>query len=192
MAMFDKHKSSKQTSTRTPEPAGAPRAPTMGGGAEPSSSPAAMIGQGIRIVGEISADTNLRVDGEIQGRLVQSTQGVEVGESGHIVATIQAKIVKIGGEVNGDVAGTEKVIITRTGRVQGNLAAPRVVLEDGALFRGSIEMNPAPAAEAAKAPAKPAAKPAASAEKAKPVASAGGKATAAGSRKEPGLTLKSG
>jgi cytoskeletal protein CcmA (bactofilin family) len=188
MAMFDKHKSSKQTSTRTPEPAGAPRAPTMGGSAEPSSSAAAMIGQGIRIVGEISAETNLRVDGEIQGRLVQSTQGVEVGESGHIVATIQAKIVKIGGEVNGDVAGTEKVIITRTGRVQGNLAAPRVVLEDGALFRGSIEMNPAPAAEASKAPAKPAA----SAEKAKPVASAGSKAAVAGTRKEPGLTLKSG
>lgn len=187
MAMFDKHKSSKQAPARTTEPAPAPQAPVLGG-KDPSASGVAMIGQGIRITGEISSDTDLRVDGEIQGRLVQSSQSVEVGESGHIVATIQAKVVKIGGEVNGDVAGSEKVIITRTGRVQGNLTAPRVVLEDGALFRGSIEMNPAPSGE----PAKSAAKPKEPAEKPAPSASATGKAAVASSRKEPGLTLKSG
>lgn len=187
--MFDKHKSSKQPPARPAEPAAAPQAPVLGG-SEPSASGVAMIGQGIRIDGEISADTDLRVDGEIQGRLVQSSQGLEVGESGHIVATLRAKIVKIGGEVNGDVKGLEKVIITRTGRVKGNLTAPRVVLEDGALFRGSIEMNPAPAAEPAKEAAK--AKPSESAGKAAPSAAATGKATVASTRKEPGLTLKSG
>lgn len=46
------------------------------------------------------------------------------------------------GQVTGDVQGTEKVVVTKTGRVQGNITAPRVTLEDGAKFRGSIDMDP--------------------------------------------------
>ena len=51
-------------------------------------------------------------------------------------------VVRIAGEVTGDVVGSEKVLISKSGRVHGNVAAPRVQLEDGALFRGSIDMNP--------------------------------------------------
>ena len=127
---------------------------STGSGATPAK--VAMIGQGITIAGDITADTDLKVDGHVQGRVIQSTKCVEIGESGQVAANIKANVVKIGGEVSGDIAGVEKVTITRTGRVQGNVIAPRVVLEDGSLFRGSIEMNPAPAAEKKAAPAKPA------------------------------------
>ena len=61
---------------------------------------------------------------------------------GKVNANISAKMVTVAGVVEGNIAGAEKVLISRTGRVQGNIVAPRVQLEDGALFRGSIEMDP--------------------------------------------------
>lgn len=192
MAMFDKHKSSKQAPTRTPDHTVTPKAPSMSTGSGATPAKVAMIGQGITIAGDITADTDLKVDGHVQGRVIQSTKCVEIGESGQVAANIKANVVKIGGEVSGDIAGVEKVTITRTGRVQGNVIAPRVVLEDGSLFRGSIEMNPAPAAEKKAAPAKPATADA-GANKPKVASAAPAKAAASGSaRKEPGLTLKSG
>jgi cytoskeletal protein CcmA (bactofilin family) len=50
--------------------------------------------------------------------------------------------VKVEGRITGDIDGSEKVIITKTGRVLGNIVAPRVTLEDGAKFKGSIDMDP--------------------------------------------------
>jgi len=147
-----------------------------------------MIGPGITISGDVSADTNLKVEGRVQGRSIQGAMDVEIGESGKVVANIMAKFVKVAGEVSGDIAGSEKVMITKTGRVQGNVVAPRVQLEDGALFRGSIEMNPTPAVE--KKPAATAAETKVRSSKTAPVQ---GTPTPSGSaRKEPGLTLKSG
>ena len=113
---------------------------------------------------------------------------VEVAETGVIKASISARVVKIAGAVAGDINGSEKVVISKSGRVQGNIVAPRVQLDDGALFRGSIDMNPAEPAGAKKAaPANPAAE--ASAKKAP--APARSSATDE-NRKETNLTLKSG
>jgi len=55
---------------------------------------------------------------------------------------IQAKVVRIDGAVAGDVKGNEKVVISKSGNVRGNIVAPRVTLEDGAIFKGSIDMDP--------------------------------------------------
>lgn len=182
MAMFDKHKSSKQTPARTQEPSVAPPAAQAAASAAAGAHKAAMIGQGIEISGDVRADANLRIEGTLDGRIIKGSQDVEIGESGKVNANIEARVVKVGGEVNGDISGSEKVMITRTGRVQGNITAPRVQLEDGALFRGSIEMNPAEPAEARK----PAALPSSvSSQEVRP-------RSADASRKEPGLSLKSG
>ena len=91
----------------------------------------------------------------------------------------------------GEVNGSETALISKRGRVQGNIVAPRVQLDDGALFRGSIDMNPAEPAGAKKAaPGKPAAE--APANKA-PAPAAPAKSSARDdNRKEPNLTLKSG
>jgi cytoskeletal protein CcmA (bactofilin family) len=184
MAMFDKHKGSKQPSSQPSEPTMAPKAPSMSAPPSAGSTAVAMIGRGISIVGDVSAETDLRIEGLVQGQGIQSSRNVEIGESGQVAADITACVVKIGGEVKGDITGSEKVIITKTGRVQGNVVAPRVVIEDGSLFRGSIEMNPTQAA-------KPKAAPAESVQpKAEPVPTKA--AVAGGASKEPGLTLKSG
>lgn len=182
MAMFDKHKSAKQTPPEAPEPRPAPAAPPVGG-----AEKAAMIGRGIQISGDVTANAHLKIEGEVEGRAVKSSHDVEVAESGRVIASIEAKVVRVAGEVSGDIAGADKVVILKSGRVQGNIVAPRVQLEDGALFRGSIDMTPEPAA-AKPAPAKPASEPA----KPAPTAIQGSDAQSGAARKEPGLTLKSG
>jgi cytoskeletal protein CcmA (bactofilin family) len=191
MAMFEKHKGSKQTTPETVEAKAPPPAPGPSTAAVGSSQKVAMIGSGISIAGDVTADSNLKVEGVIEGRSVQSSQDIEVAESGKVVASIEARVVRIGGEVTGDISGAEKVMIMKSGRVLGNIVAPRVQLEDGSLFRGSIDMTPVPVAEV-----KPTADKSAggdvAARKPATVAAAQQPDNAAGARKEPGLTLKSG
>jgi len=191
MAMFDKQKGSKQTTPQAAAIPAAPPAPTPSAAAVASPQKVAMIGSGIRISGDVMADSNLKVEGIIEGRSVESSHDIEIAESGKVVANIDAKVIRIGGEVTGDISGAEKVMILKSGRVLGNIVAPRVQLEDGALFRGSIDMNPAPVAEV-----KPAADKAAGGGPAvkAPAAAAVQRTDAAsvGARTEPGLTLKSG
>ena len=187
MVMFDKHKGSKQAAAESPEARTPPAQHSASAAPTGSADKVAMIGKGISIAGDVTADSNLRIEGVIEGRSIQSSHDVEISESGRVVAGITAKNVRISGEVTGDIAATEKVLIARSGRVQGNVVAPRVQLEDGALFRGSIDMTP-------EAEAKPAGGPAREAAPAKPAVSAvkDPETAAAGARKEPGLTLKSG
>ena len=197
--MFEKHKSSKQGSPQIKESIAMQESPTMSARAQ-ASSPAtksAVIGPGIEISGDVTASADLTIDGRVGGSVVQSAHNVEIGESGQVSARIQAKMVKVAGEVIGDIAGSEKVLIARTGRVRGNISAPRVQLEDGAIFKGSIDMEPAQTASA-KAPAVKKDETAAQAPKAAAKAPAQAASRVSGSavssdsgRKEPSLTLKS-
>jgi cytoskeletal protein CcmA (bactofilin family) len=197
--MFDKHRSNKQSNPSVKETVARQESPTMSAKAQPHGTKVAVIGPGIEITGEVTASADLLVFGLVNGPVVQSSHSVEIGETGRINARVRAKLVKISGEVNGDISGIEKVLISKTGQVRGNIVAPRLQLEDGALFKGSIDMNQAqtskPAATAeqvkgkstspglpgsAQKPSPPAAKVSASA----PLQDSG--------RKEPSLTLKSG
>ena len=196
--MFEKHKSSKQGSPQIKESIAMQDSPAMGARAPTPATKSAVIGPGIEISGDVTASADLTIDGRVHGSVVQSEHNVDIGESGQVRARIQAKMVKVAGAVLGDIAGTEKVLISRTGRVQGNIVAPRVQLEDGAMFKGSIDMNPAeiakPEAPAAKKKetASPASRSSASAV-AKPAANVAGSVQSSESgRKEPSLTLKSG
>jgi cytoskeletal protein CcmA (bactofilin family) len=192
MAMFDKHKGSKESSPTASEPrVSQPSPPSVSPAPAGSTDKVAMIGRGISISGDVTADSNLRVEGVIEGRSVQSSHDVEIAESGRVIAGITAKVIKIAGEVTGDISGSEKVMIARSGRVQGNVVAPRVQLEDGALFRGSIDMNPAPAADVKPVASKPAAVES-SAKAPAAAASQGSETAIGGPRKDSGLTLKSG
>lgn len=102
-----------------------------------------MIGPTIKIKGEITGDENLVIEGKVEGTINLKSNDVTIGQSGHINADVVAKIIKIDGEVQGDITGQEKVIVSKSGNVCGNIVAPRVTLEDGAKFKGSIDMDPA-------------------------------------------------
>jgi cytoskeletal protein CcmA (bactofilin family) len=101
-----------------------------------------MIGPSIQIKGTVSGDEDLLIQGKVEGTIDLAEHEVAVGQSGRVNADINAKTVKIDGEVAGDIHGHEKVVISKSGNVRGNIIAPRVTLEDGAIFKGSIDMDP--------------------------------------------------
>jgi len=107
-----------------------------------------MIGPSIKIKGEVTGEEDLLIQGTVEGTITLRDQEVSVGQSGKVRADIDARVVKIEGEVTGDIAGAEKVVISKSGNVSGNIVAPRVTLEDGAIFKGSIDMDPGEASDA--------------------------------------------
>ena len=97
-----------------------------------------MIGVDVKIVSE----QNLVIEGAVKGSITAKKAEVLVGKTGSLTANISAKVVRIEGTVTGDICGSENVIIANTGNVLGNIDSPRVSLEDGAKFKGSITMDP--------------------------------------------------
>jgi len=139
ITMFDRNKS-KQVATPAEDPVTS-HSPSV------SVTPAtarsvAMIGPSIKIKGEVTGDEDLVIQGKVEGTIDLNDHEVSVGQSGQVCADIKAKVIKIDGEVTGDIAGNEKVVISKSGNVRGNIVAPRVTLEDGAIFKGSIDMDP--------------------------------------------------
>jgi cytoskeletal protein CcmA (bactofilin family) len=201
--MFEKHKSSKSGSPQIKESIAMQESPPAATRASAPATKTAIIGAGIEIAGDVTASADLSINGKISGNIVQSSHDVDIAESGKVKANISARVVKVAGEVEGDLAGSEKVFISKTGRVRGNIVSPRVQLEDGAIFRGSIDMDPSTVVkQAAPAPAKKttdssrvassaASSPAGSETKASGNGTGPVRAKVTG-RKEPGLTLKSG
>jgi cytoskeletal protein CcmA (bactofilin family) len=109
----------------------------------PTTRTTAMIGSTVKILGEIISDENLIIEGEVEGTITLKDNELTVGPSGRIHANVNAKNIKIDGMVDGDIVAKEKVIISKSGNVRGNVVAPRVILEDGGRFKGSIDMGPA-------------------------------------------------
>ena len=102
----------------------------------------AMIGASIKIKGDITGDENLVIEGQVEGNVDLSDHSLTIGDSGTVNANLHAKTVQIHGTVNGDIDGAELVVVSKSGRVLGNIVAPRVTLEEGAQFKGSIDMSP--------------------------------------------------
>ncbi|MGB1141921.1 MAG: bactofilin family protein [Halioglobus sp.] len=101
-----------------------------------------MIGPSIKIKGEVTGDEDLLIQGIVEGTVDLSANELTVGQSGQVAADLKAKSIRIDGSVTGDISGNENVVISKTGNVRGNIVAPRVTLEDGAIFKGSIDMDP--------------------------------------------------
>lgn len=101
-----------------------------------------MIGQSITIKGTINGAENLVIEGKLEGSVELPDHDLTIGESGQVSADLNAKTINVQGQVDGDISGTEKVVVSQSGRVRGNIVAPRVTLEDGAKFKGSIDMDP--------------------------------------------------
>ena len=103
----------------------------------------AMIGVTVKIKGDISSDENLVIEGQVEGTVTLNGHELIVGQAGRVNANVSAKTIRIDGQVNGDLVGKEKIIISKTGNVRGNLVAPTVILEEGGKFKGSIDMGAA-------------------------------------------------
>ncbi len=100
-----------------------------------------MIGTTIKIKGEVTGDENLLVEGNVEGSINLSEFDLTIGQSGNVTAEVRAKTVKVDGQVTGDIHASQNVLVTKSARMVGNIKAPRVSLEDGADFKGSIDMH---------------------------------------------------
>jgi cytoskeletal protein CcmA (bactofilin family) len=122
-------------------PAAAPHAGLPPTAASARREQQAAIGPSISIVGDLTGDEDLTILGRIRGKIDLPQHTVTVGESGHIDADIHAKVVSVAGEVHGNLLASEQILIRKTATMLGNLTAPRVGLEDGCRFRGSVDME---------------------------------------------------
>jgi cytoskeletal protein CcmA (bactofilin family) len=103
--------------------------------------PTAIIGSKIRIRGELIGDEDLTVQGYIEGTIDLKENCLTIGKEGTLKADVSAKTITVEGQVEGDLYGEDRVVISETSVVQGNIVAERLKIEEGARFRGSIDMD---------------------------------------------------
>ena len=131
-----------------PEPV-RPVAPTLS--AEPVHRPAvtagdqATIGKGLLVKGEITGTESLFVDGKVEGSINLPGNRVTVGRNGQVAASVTAREIVILGKVRGNVSATDRVDIRAEGALTGDVAAARISIEDGAFFKGGIDIKKADA-----------------------------------------------
>jgi cytoskeletal protein CcmA (bactofilin family) len=115
-----------------------------------TAAPCSIIGESVRIKGEITANEELHVHGEVEGR-IDLAQRLMVGPSGKVNAGIKAREVVIGGNVKGGIEAVERIIIKKGAHLVGDVKTAGIVIEDGAYFKGSIDIvRPVPAQAAPK------------------------------------------
>jgi cytoskeletal protein CcmA (bactofilin family) len=110
--------------------------------APPRVSGMAVIGRSIQIRGDLRGDEDIRIEGDIEGSIHLPNHALTIGREGRVRADAYAKSVIIDGETQGDVYGAECVTIRASAQVTGNILASRVSFEEGARFKGSIDMDP--------------------------------------------------
>ena len=104
-------------------------------------TPSAVIGSKINFKGELSGDEDLLIQGKVEGTVTLNGYKLTIGKLGHVKANLQAKNIIIDGTVEGDIIAQDHIAINASSIVRGNFTANRVTLEDGAKFRGSIDMD---------------------------------------------------
>jgi cytoskeletal protein CcmA (bactofilin family) len=100
-----------------------------------------VIGPTLRFKGELSANEDLIIEGEIEGTIAHQEKNLTVGKEGRVKANIDARTVEIYGRVEGDIHGEDIVKLAKSADVKGNIRCARIVMEDGARFSGNIDMG---------------------------------------------------
>ena len=138
-----------------PEPAPAPPRPAAPPAEVRRADRAtATVGPSIFIKGDLSGDEDLVIEGRVEGKIDLKQHNVTIGKNGRVRADVFGNTVVVEGEVDGNLFAQQQAILRQSGAVRGNITAPRVMLEDGSRFRGSIDMEskdtakPGPAAAA--------------------------------------------
>jgi cytoskeletal protein CcmA (bactofilin family) len=116
----------------------------------------AHIGKSVLIRGELSGSEDLYLDGEVEGNIALLEHNLTIGPNGRIRANITAKDVIVHGKVDGNIQGFERVELKKSAVLSGDISTQRIVIEDGAFFKGAIDIRkekPEPKREMASAAA---------------------------------------
>jgi len=118
-----------------PTPAAAPRNATV------SPQDQATIGKSLVIKGEVSGSESLYIDGRVEGSINLPGNRVTVGRNGVVNANINAREIVVLGKVKGNLAASDRVDIRTEGSLTGDVVAQRISIEDGAFFKGGIDIR---------------------------------------------------
>ena len=99
------------------------------------------IGQSVTIKGDLTANEDLTIEGQVEGKVQLDQHTVTVGADGRVTAELQAKVVNVQGKTTGNITASEKITLHEGSTVQGDLTAPKVAIAEGALFKGKIDMQ---------------------------------------------------
>jgi cytoskeletal protein CcmA (bactofilin family) len=113
----------------------------------------AQIGKSVAIKGEISGSEDLYVDGQLQGSIDLSANSLTVGPNGRVHANIKARNVTISGTLDGNIQASERTDLHKTAVVNGDVQTRRIAIEDGAYFKGKLEIVAEPKSQATPASA---------------------------------------
>lgn len=140
-------KSDDQPTSHNPEPIPTSPRPMASSPAPSASEPPrrtgdrATIGPSIFIKGDLTGDEDLVIEGRVEGKVDLKQNNVTIGRNGRVRADVFGRVVTVEGEVDGNVFAQEQAILRQAGAIRGNISAPRVILEDGSRFKGSIDME---------------------------------------------------
>jgi cytoskeletal protein CcmA (bactofilin family) len=118
-----------------PTPAGAPRNATL------NTSEQATIGKSLVIKGEVTGSESLYIDGRVEGSINLAGNRVTVGRNGVVAANINAREIVVIGKVRGNLQASDRVDIRNEGSLTGDVVAQRISIEDGAFFKGGIDIR---------------------------------------------------
>ena len=145
----------KETTTMSSMPSGRFEPDTRGG--------SATIGKAVKIAGQIHSKEDLFVDGDVEGTVECPDHKLTIGPNGTVHATVKAREVVVLGAIQGNVEASDRLEIRKEAKLIGDIRTARIVIEDGAYFKGSIDIvKPDPAKAAPRPQAQPAPAPPAS------------------------------
>lgn len=136
---------------------------------EPARGGVAVLGKSVVLKGQVYGREDVTIDGEVEGTVELQEHRLTVGPTGKVVATIKAREIVVLGTVQGNIETRDKIEIRKDAKVVGDIRTARIVIEDGAFFKGSIDII---RAEAPKPAAVPKPQQAASAGSSSPAAAA--------------------
>ncbi len=126
----------KAQATSTPA---TPTTPAVRTTASPTAT--ARLGPSLRFKGEVHGDEDLLIEGKLEGEVRLSGQRVTIAPQARIEGDVHAETIDVRGEVKGNLFGKSEVIVEPEAKVDGNLTSPRVNLQEGCRFQGSIDMS---------------------------------------------------
>ena len=133
-----------QSNDNALKPGFTPSTPNQAAPIKMATSPIeqATIGRTVVIKGEVTGSESLYIDGRIEGSVTFKDHRVTVGRNGVVQANISAREVVIMGKVTGNVECSDRVDIRSEGTLNGDVVSARISVEDGAMLRGSVQLNP--------------------------------------------------
>ena len=119
--------------------AGTPAAPPRPAPSSTGGQPA-YIGKSISIEGTITGSDDLVIEGRVKGSIKLSDNMLTIGSNGVVEADVEAKEIRVQGKLNGATKARDRIEIGKTGSVEGEVTTSRIAVEDGAVFRGSVNI----------------------------------------------------